>query len=189
LSLLCHAATAAQRQGRFPRDEPAETAALEGMRSLRETLGRTASVSVSAAPELRAHQTAAMLGSTISQDPMLCDLDLGRWVGRALTEIHESEPDGAAAWLTDPEWKGHGGESIQALISRADAWLKTQARRSGHRICVTHAAFIRSVVIGVLDAPAAAFWRLDIEPLSVTQLHWNGKNWSLRALGVRMEQL
>ena len=52
---------------------------------------------------------------------------------------------------------------------------------------MTHAAVIRAAVLIVLDAPASAFWRIDVEPLSLTDLRFDGRRWALRALGLAVE--
>jgi hypothetical protein len=38
-------------------------------------------------------------------------------------------------------------------------------------------------VLAVLDAPAAAFWRLDVAPLTVTDLRGGPGRWTVRATG------
>ena len=43
-------------------------------------------------------------------------------------------------------------------------------------------------VAQVLDAPPPAFWRLDLTPLSLTDLRWN-RRWTVRATGVDLRDL
>jgi broad specificity phosphatase PhoE len=85
-----------------------------------------------------------------------------------------------AAWLSDAEAAPHGGESLADLFRRVSAWMD-ECIREGHTIAVTHAAVIRAAIIHVLDAPARSFWRIDIEPLSVTKLRGDGVRWTLVA--------
>lgn len=50
----------------------------------------------------------------------------------------------------------------------------------GHVVAVTHAAVVRAAVVVTLDAPPAAFWRIDIAPLTATVLRGGAGRWTLR---------
>jgi broad specificity phosphatase PhoE len=54
---------------------------------------------------------------------------------------------------------------------------------SGHIIAVTHPPLIRGAIVHALQAPPAAFFRIDVAPLSITDLRFNGKAWTLRSTG------
>ncbi len=47
-------------------------------------------------------------------------------------------------------------------------------------MAVTHAAVVRAAVVVTLDAPPAAFWRIDIAPLTATVLRGGAGRWTLR---------
>ncbi|MDE1150174.1 MAG: histidine phosphatase family protein [Azospirillaceae bacterium] len=189
LTLLAHAPTRAQRDAVFPQaDEPAEAAGLARMADLadRAPLWRKAA-RLWTAPETRARQTAAPLSRTLSLeagiDPVLRDLDAGNWRGQSLSAVGAVDPAGLAAWLTDPTAEPHGGESIARLLQRVGGWMDGLIDAEGHVVAVTHAAPIRAAVLHALGTGADAFWRLDIVPLSLTDLRWNGR-WTVRATGV-----
>jgi broad specificity phosphatase PhoE len=131
-------------------------------------------------PESRVQQTAAALGLLFEVSDELRDCDYGAWQGRELDEIQSSEPDNVLAWLTDVAATPHGGESISELIDRVGRWFKAQSG-AGHIIAVTHPAVIRAAIVCVLEAPPQAFWRIDIAPLSLTDLRFNGRVWTLRS--------
>lgn len=179
LTLLCHAATAATRAGRFPMDEELETAA--------ETLAATLAGRLPRADralsgqERRTRQTAAALGLDAEAIAGLDDCDFGLWRGRSIAGIAAETPAAVAAWLGDPDDAPHGGESVSALIRRVGAWLDA-ACTGGSVIAVTHPAVARAAALHALGAPAACFWRLDAGPLSVTDLRHDGRRWALRAL-------
>jgi hypothetical protein len=42
---------------------------------------------------------------------------------------------------------------------------------------------IRSAIVHALSASAQTFWRIDIAPLSLTDLRFNGRVWTLRSSG------
>jgi len=173
LSLVCAAAPAGVRPGTFPQDEPSDVAGFA------PDLGAIAHLVT--APELRARQTAAVIGAA-TVEPSLVECDYGAWRGRDLVEIGATDPAGAAAWIADPATAPHGGESIAALLGRVGGWLD-RFEAAGHTVAVTHPAVIRAGIVHVLGAPASAFWRIDIEPLSITDLRRHAGRWTLRSVG------
>ena len=181
LTLLCHAATRSQREGRFPLpDEPIMVDAQLHV----PYAGSTAAVL--SAPEKRAEETALLIARQSQTTEALRDCDFGAWKGRTLTEIGHSDPQGAAAWLADPDACPHGGERIAELSHRIGEWLGGFTQ-DGHVVAVTHAAVMRAAALHILQAPFAAFWRMDIEPLSTMDLWFNGRFWTLRSLNAQAE--
>ncbi|MEN2395980.1 histidine phosphatase family protein [Pseudomonas halotolerans] len=186
LTLICHARTVAQKQARFGLDEPLDAAWLakrpepgHGYRNVRQWF---------CGPELRTRQTAALFGDEAQVVADLADCDLGRWRGLSIDELLKAEPKPLQAWLDDPDAAPHGGESVTRLCHRVAAWLASLEGRSGHLLAVTHPFVIRAALVTVLRCPAAAFNRIDIEPLSTVELRFNGV-WRLRTQGVGQESL
>ena len=180
LTLISHATTEAQRRAAFPLDEPLrdhETEKISALRWNAPRVQRTLS-----APELRTRQTSQALGLSAEVDSDLRDCDYGAWSGFDLGEVGSSKPEEVAIWLTDPGAAPHGGESIVELIDRVGLWLKNQ-RDAAHTLAVTHPAVIRAAILCALEASPQTFWRIDIAPLSITDLRWNGRTWTLRSSG------
>jgi broad specificity phosphatase PhoE len=177
LRLLCHAATAAARASAFPADEPIDAAALRKLAANPPRLGECDRCWTS--PALRARQTAQALAHDATVEPRLRDCDHGRWAGRTLEEIQVEAPQAVAQWLHDPASAPHGGESIVALIARIAAWLDAQNAAPGRILAVTHAAVIRAAIVHALKAPPESFWRIDIAPMSLTQLSGANGRWNL----------
>jgi broad specificity phosphatase PhoE len=173
LTLVCAAPAAGVRPGTFPDDEPAD---LAGFAPIPGTITQLLT-----APELRARQTAGMIGMA-AVEAALGECDYGTWRGRDLGEIGAADPAGATAWIADPAAAPHGGESITALIERVGGWLD-RFEAAGHTMAVTHPAVTRAAIAHVLGAPATAFWRIDIVPLSVTDLRRHAGRWTLRSVG------
>lgn len=182
LTMICSGATAATRRGSFPLDEPLEPRSLTLARAVRGTLRRADRVWVS--PGLRARQTAEALSLDASVEPLLADQDHGRWAGRAFEEVRAEDPVGIATWLTDPGAAPNGGESVADVALRAAALMDTLIVQSGHTVTITHAGFIRAAMLHVLGAPLSAYWKIDIEPLSIADFRSDGRRWVLRACGV-----
>jgi len=179
LTLICHGATAATRSGAFPADEPLEERALAHAATLQPMIRRVDRAWTG--PALRARQTAAALGLDAVEDLALRDIDSGRWAGRRLEEVQAEEPDAVIAWLADPDAAPHGGETLSALLGRAAAWLDARAGEGGPGIAITHASVIRAAILHALAAPVSSFWRLDIAPLSLVELSYDGRRWAWRA--------
>jgi broad specificity phosphatase PhoE len=182
LTMISAAATAANRKGLFPTDEPLESRALSQLRIMRQTLRRADRVY--SAPAIRARQTAEALSLEAVVEPLLAEQDYGRWAGQSLEHVQSTQPDGLAAWLGDPDSTPHGGESLSDLARRATAFLDPRIAEGGHTIAVTHASIVRAAIVHVLGAPLSAFWKIDIEPMSITEFRSDGRRWVLRASGV-----
>nr|WP_282615645.1 histidine phosphatase family protein [Pseudomonas violetae] len=178
MTLICHARTAAQKLARFPTNEPLEMdwKSAQGSRSRQF---RTSSRILSA-PELRARQTAALFGREIETVDALRDCDFGRWRGAQIDDLHKAEPEALQGWLEDPESAPHGGESVAALNHRVAAWLTSLEATPGHIVAVTHPFVIRAALTWVLQS--AAFNQVDVEPLSIIELRFNGR-WRFRLTG------
>ena len=177
LTLIAHGATAATRAVAFPQDEPVEARALSSAMVSGQRLRRADRAWTS--PALRARQTAAALSLEAAVNPCLRDCDYGRWAGRTLADVQAEEPANVAAWLSNAEAAPHGGESLSDLFRRVSTWMNECIREEGNTIVVTHAAVIRAAILHVLHAPAPAFWRIDIEPLSVTEMRGDVTRWTL----------
>ncbi|WP_337183406.1 histidine phosphatase family protein [Shinella sp.] len=181
LTLICRGATASNRLSRLSSDEP-----LLPKEALRARLlaGRLpSSDAVLSAPEAAARETAALLCAAPVPCDALRDVDYGRWNGRRIDEIAADEPSGLQAWMADPAATPHGGESFEAVRARCAAWLDGQHGAGGHRLAVTHAIVLKIVLAHILQAPLAAVWRADVEPLGLMTLTSDSRRWALRFFG------
>lgn len=192
--LVSPAMNAALREARFAGDAPLDAA---GLRQARSAAGAVpTSDRCLRGPSLRCAATADALGLRSDPEPALRDWEMGRWSGARLTEVSADEPDGVAAWLSDPSAAPHGGESLLELCARVGAWLDSPHGRSGRHgtggndgshggddgpvLAVAEPAVIRAVTVHALDLPPQAFWRLDVAPLTVTELSGRSGRWNLR---------
>jgi len=165
------------RQARFPADEPLS-------RRPSALAGPARSDGLSRGPELRCAQTAEALGWDAVVDESLADLDHGSWRGRSLAEIDQHE---LLAWMTDPDAAPHGGEPVSSVLDRVASWLDRQADVGRHGV-VTSPAVVRAAILAALGAPPAAFWRIDISPLTVTQLTGAPGRWTVRETGLPLQE-
>jgi broad specificity phosphatase PhoE len=182
LLLVRHASTDAVRAAAFGADEPLDAAGAAAAGRLR--LPRADEVLVS--PARRAAETAERAGLAVTAvEPALAECDFGRWAGLPLREVAERDPDGVHAWMTDPAAAPHGGETLLAVLARVRGWLEAQATRSGTGVAITHAGVVRAAVVAALEAPPSAFWRIDVAPLSITELHAHDGRWTVTRVNDR----
>jgi len=127
-------------------------------------------------------ETAAALGIRASSEPILADIDLGGWAGKRFEDMLAIDPEGIAAWTTNPAVTPHGGESVEALIGKLAGWLERQAISGGRIVAITHPAVIRAAIVSALGAPPSTFWRIDIAPLAQIDLRSDGGRWTLRGI-------
>lgn len=174
LTLICHAVTPHQKQGRFADDESVlmdwQSAAL----SLADQYGPNPQLL--SGPEARTRQTAGLFGAAVQIHQALGDLDLGHWKGRDIGRI---EPAQLSTWHTDSASAPHAGESVDQLCARVALWLKSLEGQPGHVVAVTHPFVIRAALLSVMALPMSMFYRIDVEPLSATELRCN-EVWRLR---------
>lgn len=174
LTLICHALTPLQKRGRFPDDEslalngPGATLSLSG--------GFKKGRRLLCGPEARTRETARLFGTDAVIEPALRDGDFGQWKGQ---DIGQLDSDALTTWLTDSASAPHGGESVDQICTRVALWMESLESQPGHVLAVTHPFVIRAAMLYVMRYPIALFHRIDVEPLSATELRFNGV-WRLR---------
>jgi broad specificity phosphatase PhoE len=181
VSFIAHAATEAQRRAAFPLDESIIEREQQGPATRPGSRLPKAS-QIWSAPEQRTQETCRLLGLSPILADGLRDCDYGGWRGRTMEQIQADNPQGLMAWLSDPAAAPHGGEAILQVVNRVGRWLDEQ-NGTGHFIAVTHPAVIRAAIVFALRVPLEGFWRLDIAPLTLTDLRRSGDVWTVRCSG------
>jgi broad specificity phosphatase PhoE len=181
LTLICHASTKALRAATFGGDDPIDDVGRAKAERLAGSIRRADQCWTS--PALRARETAAALGLTAEVEDRLRDCDFGRWTGMKFTQVVVREPRKLASWISNPSSAPHGGESIPQVMERVAAWIREPGRDKIHTVAITHASVIRAAIVHVIEAQLQSFWRIDVAPLSLTDLRTNGRRWVLRSMG------
>jgi len=176
--LVSAAAGLAQREVRFDDDGPLSEAGRGRARAAAGALPPVERSMVS--PSLRCRHTAEELGLAVRSVPELAGCAMGAWRGRTLAEVAEGEPAAVAAWLSDPDFAAHGGESLRQLCARIAGWLARTAGEGGRVLAVVEPDVVRAAVVCALGVPEEAFWRMDVPPLTVTELSGRDGRWNLR---------
>ena len=180
LLFVAHAETDATRRAAFPDGEGLNQ---KGNRAARDQWsGMPKRDGAFASPAPAALETASLVGLKADPEEALRELDVGIWRGRTVAEVAAQEPEAFTRWIADPAFTEHGGESIESLIGRVRDWIASRPATGGTVIAVTHAAVLRAAVVAILDAPASAFWRIDVQPLSMVTFTSDGRRWALREL-------
>ncbi|MFE3248789.1 histidine phosphatase family protein [Streptomyces sp. NPDC059209] len=177
VTLISPALNTALREARFA-DGPLEEA---GLRQAGAARGAVADADALAfvSPSLRCEQTAEALGLVTEPLPELRTCAMGRWRGMRLDEVAATEPQAVAAWLADPAAAPHGGESLEELHTRVGRWLDALA--DGARVvAVAEPDVVRALTVHAIGAPAGVFWRIDVLPLTATELSGRAARWNLR---------
>ncbi|MFC6064164.1 histidine phosphatase family protein [Streptomyces ochraceiscleroticus] len=178
LTLLTPAPGPALREARIDDDGPLDE---RGRQQARAVAGDVPPADCRlTAPSLRCRETAAALGLDPAVDTALRDLDLGNWRGRTLDDLAATDPAAVAAWTTDPAAAPHGGESVDQLCRRVADWLDHLPDTVGRVLAITDPAVARAAVVHALTAPAHAFWRIDLRPLTPIHLTGRADRWNLR---------
>lgn len=177
LTLISPATNEALRDVRFDDDSPLDPTGLARAETAAGALAPTRRAYTS--PSARCRQTARALGVKAEPLTVLAACDAGRWRGRTLTEVAATEEAAVAAWLGDPTAAPHGGESLRDLRVRVAAWLDTLHGETGRIVAVTEPDVVRAAVIHALSAPDQAFWRLDVRPLTATELTGRAGRWNI----------
>lgn len=126
----------------------------------------------------RAVQTADAIAErlrlSVSRDPALREVDVGRWTGKTEAEIQKLLPDEWAAWTNGSDIPRGGGETYRALGERVFAAVDRIAREHPGQIVVvvSHGAAIRCAVAHALGLSETARRNLGaISNTAVTTLH------------------
>jgi alpha-ribazole phosphatase len=89
-----------------------------------------------------AERIAGACGLALEVDPLLVEMDFGRWETRAWSEIARAELD---AWAADFDHaRPHGGESVAMLAARVGKALAATEQGEPPVLWVTHSGVIRA---------------------------------------------
>lgn len=123
-------------------------------------------------PERSVRETAELAEAVSAVDDDLRGLNVGYWKGIAPQDV---SPADLQAWLTDPRFDAHGGESIAALTARMSSWLDRVGRR-GKPVTAVVATTAASALVAAAFDDADRFFSFEIAPATVVDLshrrHW-----------------
>ena len=175
LLLIRHASTAATRAGMFPADEPLDDEAIREVSTARATFGRYDQALCS--PSVRTRQTADALGLIPKIEADLAECDFGTWAGLSIEDVKARYAGQIDAWLADPSSAPHGGERLTDVAARVNRFLQRASSLKGTTVAVTHGGVIRVAIVLARAQPLEMVWRVNVEPLSITELRFARGRW------------
>ncbi|MCI0585254.1 MAG: histidine phosphatase family protein [Planctomycetes bacterium] len=125
-----------------------------------------------------AEAIASAHGLPVTLERDLRELDRGAWRGLTWEEVEGKFPGGRRRFLEDPDWREHGGESLNQVGGRiVPAVGRLAARHAGGTIAVVgHLWPIRIAIASALRLPLSRVIHLQVEPgtIGVVDLHDRG---------------
>jgi broad specificity phosphatase PhoE len=128
-------------------------------------------------PLSRALTTAEAIGRPFGLSPTpvpgLTDIDYGEWQGLTPDEVGRKWREALDIWRTAPHWAAiPGGESLQALLTRAVAALRDVIGRHPRDtvVLVGHDSVNRVILLHALDLPLSRYRQLGQDPCAVNEI-------------------
>lgn len=186
LILVRHGETDWVRMGRYQgsTDIPLNKRGLRQARAVARVVKKERVIAVYSSELTRARETAKLIGTVCRKrvvvDGRLNEVSFGRWEGESHERIGIRFPKASRDWYR-ARWSSQppGGESIRSLEKRVTQFLngltKKFSKRKGTCVVVTHGGPIRMFLIRVLKVTPKIFWRIRIDPASVSVLHLYAK--------------
>ena len=142
------------------------------------------------------------MGLSATPDIALAEANFGRWAGRDPADVMAEEPQGLAAWISDPDTAPHDGDSFVTLHTRMSTWLSVRAteeadankpgvdiyrlqkfQRSNQSTCINQRPLVKVgdlIEAGdvIADGPSTEFGELALgRNTLVAFMPWNGYNY------------
>jgi len=117
--------------------------------------------------------------------PALREFSYGLWEGLTFEEVEKNYPHEYARLMGDGEdFAPPGGESTKELVERIKGFVfSTKASNAeGTLLIVGHGGSLRALIICLLELPNSAFWRLYLDPASLSEVEVYPQNAVLRLL-------
>jgi phosphoserine phosphatase len=100
----------------------------------------------------------------------LCDIDYGSWQMRTHDEVRAEAPEAYRRWHEAPQLaRFPGGESLEDVMARTTDVLREMLERHADEtvVLVGHDSVNRVLLMGFLDMPLSAYWRLVQDPCTL----------------------
>lgn len=154
-----------------------------GKAQAHETAGHLAEFSVDAlysSPLLRATETAEILLKdrevSLIHDARLCEVDYGAWVGKTFQEVRDM-PGYIPYYQRLHEPVAPEGETLFQVRDRAVEFVNflKNKHQVGNIFVVSHADWIKCLLMELLEIPLENLWKIRIDNLSVSLVEWEDR--------------
>jgi alpha-ribazole phosphatase/probable phosphoglycerate mutase len=120
-----------------------------------------------------ARETGERLGVAVELEPGFREVGFGSWEGKSAKELLAEDPEGTAAFWSDPiNNTPPGAEPLLAFQQRiTETWKAMVGRHAGkHLLLVGHAGMMRILLLHTLELPLEAFYRFDPRNASMVRI-------------------
>jgi probable phosphoglycerate mutase len=183
--------TAEKRFSGFGGDDPSlnEVGVEQAHRAARHLAASGGADVIVTSPMARTRETAAVvadhLGLDVVVDDDLRECNFGAWDGKTFADVQRDDQKRLDTWLASTSVAPPGGESFDQVETRVRAArerLLSQFEGS-NVVVVTHVTPLKTLLRLALDAPAHAYFRIEIKPASLSTIAWFGDgNASVRSV-------
>ncbi|OAN85007.1 phosphoglycerate mutase [Jannaschia sp. EhC01] len=119
----------------------------------------------------------------LPHDANLREFDFGVWDGLGFEEVGARDPILSRAFWDDPgDVTPPGGESWHDVAARVSASIDAHMAAHGDLIVVAHFGAILCQIGHLIGQPPKQMIAQKIDPLSVSELHFDGMAWSLASV-------
>jgi broad specificity phosphatase PhoE len=115
----------------------------------------------------------------------LNDIDYGAWQFKTFDEARTSDAALFAAWLATPQLvRFPNGESLQDVAARAANAVRMVLTRHVEDtiVLVGHDSINRLLLLGFLDLPPSAYWRIAQQPCCLNEIDVGGERVYVRCI-------
>jgi len=173
-----HVEGIAPERFRGRRDVPlSELGARQAQATARRIAEQWTPVVTYSSPLQRCVQTAQAIGiacrTPVETLDDLNDLHYGDWEWRTHAAASAESPELYGRWTTTPQlMQFPNGESLADLAARVARalWLILERHRQQTVAVVGHSAGNRALLLQLLEQPLSAYWRLEQDPCSVSEI-------------------
>ena len=179
--IIRHGATSWNSSGRWQgtTDIPLNDEGRAQSAAVAERLSRNGIAAVYSSVLERAYETAEIIaekcGVSVIKNPLLAEIDLGKWEGKTISEIEILED--FKEWETSPDLAPHGGESYNEVKKRmVEAITEAAERENGDFAVVSHGGAIRAFFCYVLGLEVVFRFKFKLANASLTVINYDKEN-------------
>jgi alpha-ribazole phosphatase len=175
IDLLRHGTPQGGTRYRGHLDDPLS---VEGWRQMREAVGQDCPWQRIVSSPLRrcaefAKELATRHGLPLQIEDGFKEISFGRWEGRRVAEVFETETEAVSRYWQDPVARTPpGGEPLTGFAARVGkAWEELLREAEGeHVLLVAHGGVIRAILVHVLGMPLAHVLRLEVPVAAMSRI-------------------
>ena len=158
-------------------DVPVAVAPAAAARTIETQLAGVVPAAIACSPWARTRVVAELLGQTwnvpVFVDARLSELAFGEWEGRAYADLERDDAVRFSAWMRDWRTTGPpGGECLDDLVARVEAWVRERQPKGVPTLLVTHAGVVRTLRARARRVRYDELALEAVEPLRVESFPW-----------------